>query len=89
MTGFNFKGFAPKASKIIIDIDEGQLHHQIIKPGYCGSGGYRRFRPRSLAAVGQYRHESPRKWLDACAAWKGRYPIIVEEFLQDPSHVNS
>jgi acetolactate synthase-1/2/3 large subunit len=89
MTGFNFKGFAPKAKKIIIDIDEGQLHHQVIKPDIAVQAEIGDFVREALRQLGSTRHESPRKWLDACAAWKRRYPIIVEEFLQDPSHVNS
>jgi acetolactate synthase-1/2/3 large subunit len=87
--GFNFKGFAPKAKKIMIDVDAGQLHHQVIKPDLAILADVKAFLQELLhQARGQKMNFSPR-WLPACQRWREKYPIIVPEFLQTTGFVNS
>lgn len=88
-TGFNFKTFAPKAQKIIIDIDEGQLWQQAIKPDIaiqCDAGA---FLKEALRQGRNACYQAPNKWLSACAQWKRRYPTIQNESQDDEEHVNS
>ncbi len=89
--GFNYKGFAPKAKKVIVDIDEGQLHHQVIQPDFGVQADIRDFLAELLRQIDQSNLKftpSP-KWLEACASWKKNYPIILDEFFSDKEHVNS
>jgi acetolactate synthase I/II/III large subunit len=88
-TGFNLKGFAPNAKKVIVDIDEGQLFHQVIKADLPVLADIRSFLEVLLKELEGKRLNLSSKWLDACARWKARYPLIVEEFYQDREHVNS
>lgn len=90
-TGFNYKGFAPKAKKVIVDIDEGQLFHQAIRPDFGVQADIHDFLTELLRQLDTINVEfSPsEKWLEACAGWKERYPIILEEFYHDKEHVNS
>ncbi|NMC61811.1 MAG: thiamine pyrophosphate-binding protein, partial [SAR324 cluster bacterium] len=90
-TGFNFSGFAPKAKKILVDIDEGQLHAQPVKPDIGIHADVRIFLQallRKIKAEGLKFNPSPR-WLEACASLKERYPIITEDYFRDTDHVNS
>ena len=87
--GFNFKGFAPKAKKVMVDIDPGQLHHQVIQPDVPILADARVFLEELLRfAAGRAFTYSP-KWLPACRRWRERYPIIVPEFKQETGFVNS
>jgi acetolactate synthase-1/2/3 large subunit len=89
--GFNYKGFAPRAKKVLVDIDEGQLHHQVIQPDFAIQADAHAFLVellRQIDANGLLFSPSP-KWLGTCARWKERYPIILDEFYLDMDHVNS
>jgi acetolactate synthase I/II/III large subunit len=89
--GFNYTGFAPKAKKLILDIDEGQLHHQAILPDIAIQADVHEFLDELLYEIEKRKVQfdpSP-KWLEACTEWKKRYPSIVEEFLEDNEHVNT
>ena len=89
--GFNYKGFAPKAKKVIVDIDEGQLFHQVIQPDFAIQADVHDFIKEVLRQIDldKIQFTAPAKWLTACTRWKERYPIILEEFYEDKEHVNS
>ncbi len=87
--GFNAKGFAPKARKIIVDIDVGQTFDQIVKPDLgivADAGDFLRELLRQ--AAGRRFTFSP-KWRRACSDWRAKYPIMEPDYYKDPSHVNS
>ncbi len=84
--GFNFAGFAPRAKKLIVDIDEGQLFHQAVKPDVGILADVAAVLPVFSQMLG--RQERP-KWIAACNRWKERYPLIVDEYFTDRAHVNS
>lgn len=89
--GFNYKGFAPKAKKVIVDIDEGQLHHQAIQPDLSIQADIYSFLSELIQQIdeGKLTFSPSPKWMDACARWKRNYPIILEEFYNDKQYVNS
>lgn len=87
--GFDFKGFAPKARKIIVDIDEAQLKYQVIHPDYAVQADAGDFIREMQNQLRNDPYAAPAKWLDACANWKTRYPLMVAEYYSDLEHVNS
>ena len=87
--GFNAKGFAPKAFKIVVDIDEGQLKHQILLPDLALRADAGDFLREMLAQLEAKPFSAPSRWLSACAKWKARYPLMMNEYFDDPEHVNS
>ncbi len=89
--GFNYSGFAPKAKKVLVDIDEGQLNHQVIKPDLGLKVDIHAFLEEILRQIDarKLKFSPSPKWLRVCQRWKERYPIILEEFYQDKEHVNS
>jgi acetolactate synthase I/II/III large subunit len=87
--GFNFKGFAPKAKKILVEIDPGQLHHQVIKPDVAVQVDVRAYLERLMSSTQAASYAWSPKWLPACQDWRRRYPIILDEYRQSTTHVNS
>ncbi len=87
--GFNVAGFAPKARKVVVDIDDAQLKYQILRPDLgiqADAGDFLRELLKQLDGSG---YAAPDRWLAACARWRATYPLIVPEYLTDPEHVNS
>lgn len=87
--GFNVAGFAPKAKKIIVDVDQGQLTHQVLKPHIAIQTDVRAFLEEALKQLENNEIEPKQRWLEACNRWKTRYPVMVREYFSDPDHVNT
>lgn len=87
--GFDAKGFAPKAFKIVVDIDEAQLKHQILQPDLALRADAGDFLREMLTQLEAAPYSASSRWLDACANWKARYPLVVSEHFDDLEHVNS
>ena len=86
--GFNYAGFAPKARKVIVDIDPGQVEHQV---PIADVPIVADLAPLLQELLDQSRNTPDRptaRWLSACAMWKRRYPIILEEYFEDRNFVN-
>lgn len=87
--GFNVAGFAPKAKKIVVDIDEGQLTHQVLKPDIAIQAGIHAFLEEALKQLEENEIKPKQRWLDACSRWKNRYPVMTPDYLGDQEHVNT
>jgi len=87
--GFNYEGFAPKAKKIIIDVDKGQLTEQVVKPDYAIQAAIEDFLQMFLEQTKNLSFRHSKKWLNACQNWEKRYPVIIDEFYADRDYVNS
>ena len=87
--GFNYNGFAPKAKKMVVDIDEGQLYHQPVKADLRVQADVREFMEELLHQLDHITLALSPKWIEACTRWKQRYPIILKEYYKDTKHVNS
>jgi acetolactate synthase-1/2/3 large subunit len=89
--GFNFNAFAPNAKKVFVDIDEGQLFHQAVKPDFAVKADIRDFLAEVLRQIdeGGLRFCPSPEWIDACAVWKKRYLPMSEKHETDKRHVSS
>lgn len=87
--GFNYDKFAPLAKKILVDVDEGQLYHQAVKPDLAILADAGAFLDALLAALGPDGAvlKPSDRWRDACRRWKERYPIL--EAPEDPEGINN
>jgi acetolactate synthase-1/2/3 large subunit len=88
-TGFNLAGFAPKARKVLVDVDPGQLHHQVLKPEVAIEAEIHEFLEEFLRQSEGMDLAPPRRWTDACREWKRRYPVMTPDYYQDAEHVNT
>ena len=89
IVGYNYKAFAPKAKKIIVDIDEGELSKPTVFPDFPIRVNAKDFLEEFLDQIKETNLHVPQNWLDACEGWKKRYPPIVDEFFKDKNHVNT
>jgi len=87
--GFNISGFAPKARKLIVDIDEAQLQYQLIRPDFSIHADAADFLAAMLSQLGEAPHAAPCHWLEACDRWKKRYPPVTEDYFAEPNFVNT
>ena len=87
--GFNIAGFAPKARKVVIDIDAGQLTHQMLKPSLGIQLEIHGLLTELLSQLQDRKLNVKARWLDACNRWKQRYPIMTEDYYKDINHVNT
>ena len=87
--GFNIAGFAPKAKKIVVDIDKFQLTHQALKPDVPIEADVKPFLEALLLALDELPARPSERWLKACSRWKERYPIITDDYRVDSGYVNS
>ena len=88
-TGFNLAGFAPKARKVLVDVDPGQLHYQALKPEVAIEAEIHEFLEEFLRQSEGMDLGPPSRWLDACREWKRRYPVMTPDYYQDADHVNT
>jgi acetolactate synthase-1/2/3 large subunit len=87
--GFNIAGFAPKARRVFVDIDEGQLHHQPFKADVAIHADLHQLLEEFLRATEGMDLRPASRWLDACAGWKSRYPLITPDYFESPDFVNT
>ena len=81
-TGFNFKGFAPRASKIIVDIDEQQIANQVVVGDVTVRADVADFLAELLDRLSREPLEPRPRWLDACEGWRRDYPIMMPEYYE-------
>jgi len=88
-TGFNTDGFAPRSKKVVVNIDAGEIEKSSLRidlPVIGDAGDFLLQLTRHLTGVAL----PPRdRWLDACAAWKQRYPPGPPPEFRDDRFINS
>lgn len=87
--GFNLAGFAPRARKVVVDVDEGQLQYQSLKADVAVRADVHEFLEEVLRQTRGLDLRPAARWLEACAGWKRRYPVMTPDYYQDPNHVNT
>lgn len=87
--GFNLAGFAPKARRVLVDVDEAQLYHQAVKPDVAVQADIHDFLVEFLRQSKGLDLRPTGRWLDACVEWKRRYPVMTPDYYQDADHVNT
>ena len=87
--GFNIQGFAPRARKIIVDIDDAQLQYQVVRPDLPVQADAAAFLAGLLAELGEAPYAAPHNWLEACDRWKRNYPPVTEDYFADSNFVNT
>lgn len=88
-TGFNVQGFAPRAKKVLVDIDEGQLHHHPLAVDLRIQAHVKPVLEFLLDSFAERPVRPPARWLQACEDWKVRYPILTPDHFGDPHFVNT
>jgi acetolactate synthase I/II/III large subunit len=87
--GFNTKGFAPKAKRIMVSIDQNELTKPNYQPDLPIAASAKEFINEFFRQVDDMPLGGTRRWQEACTHWKSRYPTITPDYQADPNHVNS
>lgn len=88
-TGFNTAGFAPRAKKVVVNADPGELAKSTLRidlPVIADAGDFLRELARQLRDTEQPARE---RWLAACENWRKRYPPGPPAVAIDERHINS
>jgi acetolactate synthase-1/2/3 large subunit len=87
--GFNIAGFAPKARKVIVDIDEAQLRHQVVRPDVPIEADAAEFLFEMLRQLEDAPYTPSAAWLAACERWRQRYPPVTPDYYAESNYVNT
>ncbi|WP_206951655.1 thiamine pyrophosphate-binding protein [Trinickia acidisoli] len=85
--GFSEK-FAPKAKKILVNIDEGDLDKRNITIDVPVLADANEFIAAFREALQARDRRTPQRWLDACAMWKRDYPPMPSAEHLQKEHVD-
>src|SRR5436190_2697879 len=88
-TGFNLKGFAPNASKIMVNVDPAEIEKGTVPIDLGIVSTPSRFFAEFERQASGVPLGAPAVWLEACADWRLRYPPLVSDYFSDTEHVNS
>lgn len=89
IVGYQYRDFAPRATKIVVDIDPAELEKPTVAPDLPIAADAGAFLREFLEQTRGRRLAAPERWLSACSDWKRRYPTIDPVFFEDREHVNT
>ena len=89
--GFNTRGFAPNAKKVMVNIDANELHKPSFTPDLAVQADVKWFIEKFLCQVENedIRFYPSTKWLEACRYWRETYLTVTPDYLMNTQHVNS
>ncbi len=79
-TGYNHKNFAPRAKKIIVDIDEAEINKldMPIELPVCADA--RAFLSALASHLAGHCLSDWSTWINRCQEWRRRYPVMLPEY---------
>ena len=87
MIGFNFGEFAKNAYKIVIDIDEAELHKPTVHVDYPIHADLRDIF-RDIAGSDYQKNVKHAEWLNWCRGLNEKYPVTLPEYYHDENGLN-
>ena len=87
--GFNYASVAPKAKKIMVNIDPNELTKPTLKVDLGIEADAKYFIEQMLRRITKIKFNFDPRWMTIVNKWKKSYPSITDEFYQDKKHVNS
>lgn len=87
-TGYNFDGFARAATKVLVDIDNAELHKTNVRPDLpiCADAGD--FIRLILANKDKVVHKERKSWFAYAKRLKEKYPIVPDSYWAQKGFVN-
>ena len=87
--GYNYKNFAPKAKKIIVDIDEAEIKKIDTEIDLPVITDAKAFLNEFLKQIDTIKSIDRSAWLKKCKYWKEKYPVILPDYLKESDLVNT
>lgn len=87
-TGYNAKDFAKNARKAMVDLDRAELDKKTLALDLKVCADLRDFLPELKKQLLGLKFDTT-KWINKCAEWKKRYPVVTQEQRDQKELVNS
>ncbi len=81
---FSHAGFAPRAFKVFVDVDEAELTKFSPAPQLAVRANLADFLPALLTALRARRVPNFSGWLQTCREWVKRYPVVQPSYWSEP-----
>lgn len=88
-TGYNFDGFARAAYKIMVDIDENELHKTNVRPDLAVCADAKHFMELLLKHKDKIKRKDYSGWISYANRVKQKYPVVTEEAWNQKELVNT
>lgn len=88
-TGYDFKGFARNAKKIMVNVDHGEIENKKITIDLPIVADAKDFMEELSRQIKNIDLITNKKWLSVCQYFKNKYPSINPEYFKDKKYVNS
>lgn len=88
-TGYNFDGFARKALKVMVDIDNAELHKINVRPDIPVCADAKFFIDTLIKYKDRIITKPRHEWFNYAKRMKEKYPIIQKNYWEEKSLVNT
>lgn len=88
-TGYNFDGFAREAVKIMVDIDNAELHKINVRPDIPVCSDAKEFIQLLLKHRDKIVKKDRSRWFTYCNQVKAKYPIVKKSYWEQKELVNT
>lgn len=88
-TGFNFDGFARDAFRIMVDIDDAELHKINVRPNLTICADAKKFIRLLLQNKDKIQRKDRRQWFEYGNKLRRKYPIVPKDYWNQTEGVNT
>lgn len=88
-TGYNFDGFAREAVKVMVDIDNAELHKINVRPDFPVCADAKDFMQMFIKHQEKILKKDRTDWISYCDGLREKYPIVKPEYWQQKELVNT
>ena len=88
-TGYNFDGFAREATKVMVDIDESELHKTNVRPDLPICADAKEFIRLLLKNKHLIKKNNREKWFEYSKNVRDKYPLIRKEYYEENGYANT
>lgn len=88
-TGYNFDGFAREAVKVMVDIDENELHKINVRPQIAVCADAKAFIRCMLKHADKIEKRDYSEWIAYAGRMKEKYPVVLKKYWEQQDAVNT
>ena len=88
-TGYQSQLFSPHSIKIVVDIDENELHKPTVKVDYPIHCDLSTFLTNLTSRLDSVTLPTSKDWISTTQRWKNKYPVFQPEYKTNTNKVNS
>lgn len=90
LVGYNTHEFAKNASRVVVEVDSGEMNKPIMDIDLAILCDLRPFFEHLQKALPSITYKARELWVEQCQDWTKRYPVVLPEYAQElPDGINS